>query len=388
MSQVESAMEFYERQLDASKSIGFYEIIRGFILSAGLMAGTTFGILVMFFIFNIGSDILTIESLVPITIALVVGSLAASIVALLICLLIIRYPKSISLPLKIHSRLKHGAGEYFLCPEAEDQDLRTVLRRALYGSILVVGIALTVISFDLLVVESVEEITNFGLSVTLLSIFILPFIVMLFFFGPWLIKDSGLFHLDIRDRSLSNVGDDLEDVLEFVAGVDLLLVWLDLTAASLESGFQNIWIPILVFIVAFGPLFSIMINFTLVFMLYKKRATLSLIDMILSDYGVPDMVESSEHIRSRVLGLVDRRMLVEEAIEAFESRKDDLMSTMMVGVEEVQDTPTVESPSELFQIIKKRREELERSYEVPKEMSVTSLKSVESIDEGEPTEDD
>jgi type I site-specific restriction endonuclease len=33
------------------------------------------------------------------------------------------------------------------------------------------------------------------------------------------------------------------------------------------------------------------------------------------------MVESSDHIRNRVLGLVDRRMLVEEAVEEFESRK-------------------------------------------------------------------
>ena len=44
-----------------------------------------------------------------------------------------------------------------------EKDLKTVLRRSLYGSILVVGIALTVISFDLLVVSDAEGISSIAM---------------------------------------------------------------------------------------------------------------------------------------------------------------------------------------------------------------------------------
>jgi hypothetical protein len=381
MNQIENAMAFYDTQLAETKRLGLKDIIFGFIVSTGIMAATTFGLLYMGLLLEWRS--LTIETLLPYTISLVGAAFGSSIIALIICFIIIKYPKTIALPLKIHSFLKHGSGEYFLCPEAKDQNLRRVFRRALYGSILVVGIALTVISFDMLVVSDPEGIKAFGQDVTTASLFILPFVVMQFYFAPWLIKDSGLFHLDIRDRSLSNVGDDLEDVLEFVAGLDLFLVWLELALNSAQSGFQYLWIPLIVIIVALGPLFSIMINWTLVFMLLKNKANLSLIRYILANYRVPEMVESSDYIRKRILGLVDRRMLVEEAVEEFESRKEelsnaDLMSTMMEGMVEIheQQVDTELSTSELLQIIKKRRAELEKSYEVPEETSVTSLKTV------------
>jgi hypothetical protein len=392
LTDIENAMAFYKRQLAETETINLKEILFGFIISASIMAGTTYGLLAMIYFLNVYP--IAISSLLPYTLLMVGGAFAATVIALIICLLIIKFPKSISIPLKIHSFLKHKSGEYFLCPEAKDQHLKAVFRRALYGSILVVGIALTLISFDLIVVSEASSIMAFGATVTIVSIIILPLTVMQFFYAPWLIKDSGLFHLDIRDRSLSNVGDDLEDVLEFVAGIDLLLVWIELASASAQSGFEWLWMPIFVIIVALGPLLSIMINFTLVFMLFKNRATLSLIEIILSDYSVPDMVESSDHIRKRVIGLVDRRMLVEEAVEEFESQKEelpspDLMKTMMEGIEQIQEQPIDEqaSSSELLQIIKKRRAELERSYEVPEETSVTSLKSVGGKQESKSSEE-
>ena len=79
------------------------------------------------------------------------GSVLATVVALIICLVIIKFPKSVGLTLRLHATAKHGTGEYFLSPEPKNQSFGTVIRRSLYGSLLVVGIALTVISFDLMV---------------------------------------------------------------------------------------------------------------------------------------------------------------------------------------------------------------------------------------------
>jgi hypothetical protein len=141
----------------------------------------------------------------------------------------------------------------------------------------------------------------------IVSIVILPFTIMLLYFGPWLLKDSGLFHLDPKDRSLSNVGDDVEDILEFFAGVDIILVWLELT---LRVGIEAPWIPLFIIIVSLGPLFSIILNFTIVFMAFKRRSTLSMMRYLTTEFDIPDMVSSPDYIRSKVLALVDRESLV------------------------------------------------------------------------------
>jgi hypothetical protein len=139
------------------------------------------------------------------------------------------------------------------------------------------------------------------------SVIILPITVMLLYFGPWLMKEAGLFHLDSKDRSLSNVGDDVEDILEFFAGVDIILVWLELT---LSVGLDAPWIPIFIIIIALGPLFSIILNFTIIFVFVKKRATLSMMRYLSTSYDVPDMATSPTYIRNQVLALVERELFM------------------------------------------------------------------------------
>jgi hypothetical protein len=185
--------------------------------------------------------------------------------------------------------------------------LGIAFRRSLYGSILIVGIALTLLGFELMVELNTGDLIFLGTVLMIVSIVILPFTIMLLYFGPWLLKDSGLFHLDTKDRSLSNVGDDVEDILEFFAGVDIILVWLELT---LSVGTEAPWIPIFIIIVSLGPLFSIILNFTIVFMAFKRRSTLSMMRYLTTEFDVPDMVSSPDYIRSKVLALVDREMLV------------------------------------------------------------------------------
>ena len=269
---------------------------------------------------------------------MLIASLLSIFVAFVICGIMVRFPSSVGLPLRIHSFAKRGTGEYFLSPEPVNQSYTAILRRSLYGSVLVVGIALTLISFELMGNVETWDIVGFGTTIMFASVLLLPITVLVLYYGPWLIKDAGLFHLDERDRSMSNVGDDLEDILEFFAGVDIILVWLELT---LTTGFDAPWISLFVILVPLGPLFSIILNFTLVFMAFKDRATASLLNILNRKYDVPDMITSAEYIRSRLLSLVERQILTasefEDVPEQDPGAAQDLTSEMEEAMKSIRD---------------------------------------------------
>ncbi|MFW9913665.1 MAG: hypothetical protein ACFFEU_14400 [Candidatus Thorarchaeota archaeon] len=311
----QSAEAFYAEQFGKSKDLTVRELILGFILSTLIMIGSTWGLIYIY-------DVLTPFDISPsnlglYTLAMLLGSLVATIIGATICFIILRFPHAGTLLLRVHRFFKRGTGEYFLWPEPKNQSLRLAFRRSLYGSILIVGIGMTVVSFELMGVAQTSDLAAFGLWVVIISAAILPITVMVLYYGPWLIKDAGLFHLDLVDRSLSNVGDDLEDILEFFAGADLFLVWIELT---LTAGFEQPWFSIFVIMVAVGPLLSIVFNFTLVFMYVKTRATLQTIDFIVTRLDPPDMFDSSDAIRQKVLALIDRDILA--SVEADQENSD------------------------------------------------------------------
>ncbi|MCK4566704.1 MAG: hypothetical protein KAU48_05275, partial [Candidatus Thorarchaeota archaeon] len=51
-------------------------------------------------------------------------------------------------------------------------------------------------------------------------------------------------------------------------------------------------------------------NFTIIFMVFKKKATLSMMEYLSTRYEVPDIHSSPDYIRSRVLALVERDLLI------------------------------------------------------------------------------
>ena len=156
-------------------------------------------------------------------------------------------------------------------------------------------------------VANAEQIIPSGTFLMLASIIVLPITIMEFYFGPWLIKDSGLFHLDERDRSLSNVGDDLRYYKRSIAAIDIILILIELT---ISVGPIAPWLPIFVILIPLGPLLSIVLNFTIIFMIFKKKATVSMIEYLSTRYEVPDIHTSHDYIRSRVLALVERDLLM------------------------------------------------------------------------------
>ena len=295
----------YKQQFDEAESLSAGKVILGLIASTVIMLASTWGLLTILNFSGVYS--FDTSRFLPYTSYMLAASAGSVVLALLLCGILIKWPRTVSLSLHIHRRAKKHSGDYFLSPEPKNETLGIAFRRSLYGSILIVGIALTLLGFELMVELNTGDLIFLGTVLMIVSIVILPFTIMLLYFGPWLLKDSGLFHLDTKDRSLSNVGDDVEDILEFFAGVDIILVWLELT---LSVGTEAPWIPIFIIIVSLGPLFSIILNFTIVFMAFKRRSTLSMMRYLTTEFDVPDMVSSPDYIRSKVLALVDREMLV------------------------------------------------------------------------------
>ncbi len=304
----------YKRQFDEAQELSIGRLLLGLAASTLIMLGSTWGLLSLLNLSGVYS--FDSSKFIPYTLYMLVASIGTIILALILCAILIKWPRTVSLPLRIHRYAKHHAGDYFMSPDPEDESLVSAFRRSLYGSVLVVGIALTILGFELMRNVETGELISIGIVLMIASIVILPFTVMLFYYGPWLMKEAGLFHLDVKDRCLSNVGDDVEDILEFFAGVDIILVWLELT---LNVGFDAPWVPLFIIIVPLGPLFAIMLNFTVIFVFVKKRATLSMMRYLSTKYDVPDMASSPSYIRSQVLALVDRELLMTSPAPPIES---------------------------------------------------------------------
>jgi hypothetical protein len=305
MEDTQTYVSPYKQLFEETEDLSFGKLVLGLLTSTLILLGSTWGLLTLL---NIaGMFTLDPARFGTYTIYMLVVSVGSIIFAVILCGILIKWPRTVSLPLLIHRRAKHHAGDYFMSPKPDDETLGDAFRRSLYGSVLIVGIALTILGFELMADVSAIDLIQLGSIVMVVSAVILPFTVMLLYFGPWLMREAGLFHLDSKDRSLSNVGDDVEDILEFFAGVDLILVWIELT---LSLGLDAPWVPIFIILVALGPLFAIILNFTIVFVYVKKRATLAMMRYLSDRYDVPDMATSPTYIRSQVTALVERELFM------------------------------------------------------------------------------
>jgi len=314
MEEEQTYINPYKQLFDETRELSIGKLILGLAISTVILLASTWGLLSLLTFAGLFS--FDTSRFLPYTMYMLIVAVGSVILAIILCGILIKWPRSVSLPLWIHRRAKHHAGDYFMSPEPEDENLSDAFRRSFYGSVLVVGIALTILGFELMSSIDAEGLIYIGTILMIVSIVILPFTVMLLYYGPWLMKEAGLFHLDKKDRCLSNVGDDVEDILEFFAGVDIILVWIEL---ALSVGFEAPWVPVFIILIAIGPLFSIMLNFTIIFVFVKKRATLSMMQYLSDRYHVPDMATSPDYIRNQVISLIDRQFFMTEPAHAASS---------------------------------------------------------------------
>jgi hypothetical protein len=354
MEEAQTYTSPYKPLFDEAKDLSIGKLLLGLAVSTLILLASTWGLLSLL---NFsGAYSFDPSRFLPYTMYMLAASVGSVILALILCAILIKWPRTVSLPLWIHRRAKHNSGDYFMSPEPEDENLRAAFRRSLYGSVLIVGIALTILGFELMASIDAQGLIYIGTILMIVSVAILPFTVMLLYYGPWLMKEAGLFHLDKKDRSLSNVGDDVEDILEFFAGVDIILVWIELT---LSVGFEAPWLPVFIIIIAIGPLFSIILNFTIIFVFVKKRATLSMMRYLSTRYDVPDMVSSPGYIRSQVLSLVERQFFMTSPAPDVESIEPSDLESEPEPVSE----PTNEPESEI--VIKSEPEPETKRANIP-----------------------
>jgi len=313
MEETKTYLNPYKQLFDETQDLSIRNLILGFVISTLILLGSTWGLLSLLNFSGVYS--FDPSRFLPYTMYMLAAAVGSIILALILCSILIKWPRTVTLPLQIHRLAKRHSGDYFMSPEPEDENLKAAFRRSLYGSVLIVGIALTILGFELMANIDAEGLIYIGTILMIVSVIILPFTVMLLYYGPWLLKESGLFHLDTKDRSLSNVGDDVEDILEFFAGVDIILVWIELT---LSVGLSDPWVPVVIIIIALGPLFSIVLNFTIVFVFVKKRATMSMMEYLSTHYDVPDMVSSPGYIRNQVLSLIEHQFFMSDQATTLE----------------------------------------------------------------------
>ncbi|MHA1998201.1 MAG: hypothetical protein ACTSU9_08790 [Promethearchaeota archaeon] len=135
-------------------------------------------------------------------------------------------------------------------------------KRAVFGTMLVLGIAVLVIE-NFLTIESLKQYFFVASAITLVSLAIsLPFIVIFLYISPLITKEINLYYYNKNDRVVKNVGSWLENSLQFFAVIDIILTF----AIMLDSDLDPAWFGLILALVLL--LFTFFFIFTIIFNRY------------------------------------------------------------------------------------------------------------------------
>ena len=137
--------------------------------------------------------------------------------------------------LQLHQVI-YGKHLYYLehNAKAEKTAFSDSLKRAFYGTILILGIYILIIE-NFLIIPDLKPVFWDASNITLLSLIVaLPFIIIFFYISPLLNKEVNLYYFDKGDRIVKNVGSWLDEALHFFAAVDILLTMIIILDSNLE----------------------------------------------------------------------------------------------------------------------------------------------------------
>ncbi len=264
-----------------------------------------------------------------------IGYFIAIFLGLIISLIPLKFPGTVSFILKIHRFFKRKPGYYFISPSKVECDLEQIVRRSLYGSILITGIGLTLMDPEFVMASTTEQqIMTLGYYIVQATGLLFPFIMLLFYNAPWVLKDAGLFHLDYHDRSLSNVGDDIEDLLEFFAGIDIAL-------AIIEFYFNtNLIDTVLLLTLSLGALLAIVMVFTTMFFIIRQKLVYRIVKHLKSK-DIDDVIHNEDRVQRELYKIIKMELHSESApLETTENTEenvseniDEKASTTMTDIE-------------------------------------------------------
>nr|MDO8111502.1 hypothetical protein [Candidatus Sigynarchaeota archaeon] len=185
--------------------------------------------------------------------------------------------------MKLH-QFMYGQHLYYLefNSKYEKKTFGASLKRATYGSTLILGIAILILE-EFLVIPDLKPFFMTATYATIISLAAsMPFIIILLDISPLLTKEVNLYYFDKKDRIVKNVGSWLEDALHFFAIVDIILTFIVLIDSQMTPSWFLFIAGFVMFIFVFFLIFTIMFNKK-----YHTRLKEKYIEYLKGTYNLP-----------------------------------------------------------------------------------------------------
>jgi hypothetical protein len=230
-------------------------------------------------------DILTFErdvhSMVFVSVGVVV--LGMFFISYFILWVIDKRIQMLEFTMKLH-QLVIGHHFYFLEYNAkyEKTSFGASIKRAGYGSTLVLGIAILILE-NFLIIPDLQDSFWTASFITLGSLAIsLPLVIIFLDISPLLTMEVNLYYFDKKDRIVRNVGSWLEDALHLLAGVDIILTSIIILDSPIDPSWFLVIIGFVLLIFVFFLVFTIGFNKQ-----YHARLKDKLIQYLKGKYNLP-----------------------------------------------------------------------------------------------------
>jgi hypothetical protein len=185
--------------------------------------------------------------------------------------------------MKLH-QLVFGQHFYFLEYNAkyEKTSFGASIKRAGYGSTLVLGIAILVLE-NFVVIPDLQDMFWAASNATLLILAIsLPLVIIFLYLSPLLTMEVNLYYFDKKDRIVKNVGSWLEDALHLLAVVDIIITSIVILDSQLDPTWFLVIIAFVLLVFIFFLIFTITFNKN-----YHSRLKDKFIQNLKGKYNLP-----------------------------------------------------------------------------------------------------
>ncbi len=185
--------------------------------------------------------------------------------------------------MKLH-QLVNGQHFYFLEYNAkyEKTSFGASIKRAGYGSTLVLGIAILILE-NFVVIPDLQVVFWNASYVTLVSLAIcLPLVLVFLYVSPLLTMEVNLYYFDKKDRIVKNVGSWLEDALHLLAVVDIILTSIVILDSQLDPTWFLVILAFVLLVFGFFLVFTVAFNRQ-----YHARLKDKFIQFLKGNYNLP-----------------------------------------------------------------------------------------------------
>lgn len=184
---------------------------------------------------------------------------------------------------KLHN-LAYGNNLYYLEYHSKEEktNITSSFLRAVFGSILILGISVLVIE-NFLTIQSLKPFLEEATLITILCVVgSLPAIMITLYVSPLLTKEINLYSHDAKERTVKNVGEWLDQSLQLFAGLDIVLTIIILLDSDMDP-----WLFLMIICLVM-LLFSLLLVFTIIFnRYYHKRLKEKFLEHLKGKYHLP-----------------------------------------------------------------------------------------------------